>query len=317
LSGLIFGPSEEENRMQQPQNLQQAATAVPSLHPATEVGTVTLKVADLARSVKFYTQLIGLEVFQQDDHSAVLGAGNRAILLLEAVPGAARLARNVTGLYHAAILFPDRHSLAIKIAQLANINYEVGYGDHLVSEAFYLDDPDANGLELYRDRPRSEWKWVDGKVAMASDPIDFDSFFAEIKPNDPAMNDPKAPAGTKLGHMHLRVGNIPDAEKFYHGVLGFDIVAKMPSALFISAGGYHHHIGMNTWESANGKPPSVPMAGLREYTVVLPNQAELDRVVAQVEAAGVTIERDGDSALVLDPWQNRIKLVLPGSLQRK
>src|SRR6185436_8428519 len=130
--------------MQQPHELKQAT--VTSLHPATEVGTVTLKVADLARSLKFYTELIGLQVFEQDEHSAVLGTGNRPILLLEEVPGAARLARNVTGLYHAAILFPDRHSLAVKIAQLASINYPFGFSDHLVSEAFYLDDPDANDL---------------------------------------------------------------------------------------------------------------------------------------------------------------------------
>jgi catechol 2,3-dioxygenase len=300
------------NIMQQPQN--DTKTAVPSLAPATEVGTVTLKVADLARSLVFYTQLIGLEVFQQDDHSAVLGAGDRAILLLEEVPGATRLARNVTGLYHAAILFPDRHSLAVKIAQIRSTNYPFGFSDHLVSEAFYLDDPDANGLELYRDRPRSEWTWVNGEVQMALDPIDFDNFFAEIKPNDPALNSPAAPAGTKLGHMHLRVGNIAIAKRFYHDVLGFDITAHMPEALFISAGGYHHHIGMNTWESRGGQPTPEHSAGLREFTVVLPDQAERDRLIKQIEAAGVAVDQNG---VVLDPWQNRIRLTLPESLKRR
>ncbi|MEP6987066.1 MAG: VOC family protein, partial [Chloroflexota bacterium] len=224
--------------MQEIQN--QTQTHVPSLHQAVEVGTVTFKVANLARSLTFYTQVIGLQVFKQDDHSAVLGAGNRPILLLEEVPGATRLARNVTGLYHAAIVFPTRHSLAIKIQQLASINYPLGAGDHLVSEAFYLDDPDGNGLELYWDRPRSSWKWINGSVQMATDPVDIDSLFAEIKPNDPALKTPAAPAGTKLGHMHLRVGNISKARAFYHDVLGFDIVANMPTALFVSAGGYHH-----------------------------------------------------------------------------
>jgi len=288
------------------QNLNQTAT----IHPATDVGTVTLKVADLARSITFYTQLIGFEALQRGDHNAVLGAGTRPILLLKEVPGASRLARNVTGLYHAAILFPDRHSLAVKIAQIKNINYPFGYSDHLVSEAFYLDDPDANGLELYRDRPRSEWTWIDGQVQMALDPIDFDSFFAEIKDGDEAMNTPLAPVGTKLGHMHLRVGNIPDAERFYHEVLGFDIVALMPEALFVSAGGYHHHIGMNTWESKNGKLPIEPSAGLREFSLVLPDQAELDRLTNQIEVAGVAVERNGESAIVLDPWQNRIRLTI-------
>jgi catechol 2,3-dioxygenase len=301
----------------QQQNEKTTSTLAATIHPATDVGTLTLKVADLARSVTFYNQVIGLQVFQQDDQSAVLGAGSRPILLLEAVPGAARLARHVTGLYHAAILWPDRRSLAIKIAQLASINYPFGYSDHLVSEAFYLDDPDGNGLELYRDRPRSEWTWDNGNVKMASDPIDFDSFFAEIKEGDPALNDPAAPAGTKLGHMHLRVGNISDAEKFYHGVLGFDVVAQMPSALFISAGGYHHHIGMNIWESRNGKPAPEQMAGLREYTITQPDQAELDRLTGQIESAGVTVERGENSALVLDPWQNRIKFILQDQLTRK
>jgi len=303
--------------MQETSNLTPTKTAVPSLDPAVEVGTVTLKVADLARSVKFYTEVIGLEVFKKDDHSAVLGAGKRPIVLLDEVPGATRLARNVTGLYHAAILFPTRHSLAIKVQQLVKISYPFGYGDHLVSEAFYLDDPDANGLELYADRPRSSWKWINGQVQMASDPIDFKSLFAEVKDNDPALNYPAVPTGTKLGHMHLRVGNIPKALAFYHDVLGFDIVAEMPTALFLSAGGYHHHIGMNTWESEDGKPTPENSAGLREFSISLPDQAELDRLTQQIEAAGITVERSGDSALVLDPFQTRIKLVLASTLMRE
>lgn len=302
--------------MQETQNLTQSATHVPSLNSEVEVGTVTLKVANMERSLKFYTQLIGLELFKQDSNTAVLGAGNRPILLLEEVPGATRLARNVTGLYHAAILFPTRHSLSIKVQQLARINYPLGAGDHLVSEAFYLDDPDGNGLELYQDRPRSTWKWIGTQVQMATDPIDFDSLFAEIKPNDPALNNPAAPAGTKLGHMHLRVGNISKSRAFYHDVLGFDIVVQMPTALFLSAGGYHHHIGMNVWESNGGRPTPENSAGLREFSISLPDQTELDRLTNQIEAAGISVERNGDSALVLDPFQTRIKLVLASSLVR-
>ena len=293
-----------------------ATVTVPSLHPAVEVGTVTFKVANLARSLKFYTQVIGLEVFKQDEHSAVLGAGDRPILLLEEVPGATRLARNVTGLYHAAILFPTRHALAVKIRQLVSLSYPFGYGDHLVSEAFYLDDPDANGLELYWDRPRSTWKWINGQVQMASDPVDMESLFGELLPNDPALNNPAVPAGTKLGHMHLRIGNVGKARAFYQGVLGFDLVVQMPTALFLSAGGYHHHLGMNVWESNGGKPTPENSAGLREFSISLPDQAEFDRLVAQIEAAGIAVERAGESALVLDPFQTRIKLVLASSLVR-
>jgi len=298
------------------QQISKVNSAVPHLHPATEVGTVTLKVADLVRSLGFYTQLIGLEVLRQDARTATLGAGSRPILMLEEVQGAQHLARNVTGLYHAAILFPDRHSLAVKIMQLVKLGVELGSADHLVSEAFYLDDPDGNGLELYRDRPRSEWVWSQGQVTMATDPIDFNSFFAEVKASDPALRIVNAPAATKLGHMHLRVGNIAEAERFYHGVLGFDIVVKFSTAIFISAGGYHHHIGMNIWESRNGSPAPEQMAGLREYSIVFPDQAELDRVIGQIETAGIAVERGGASVSVLDPAQNRIKLVLQDSLTR-
>ncbi len=292
-------------------------TPVPGLHPAAEMGTVTLKVADLARSIDFYTRVIGLEVFQQADHAAVLGAGDCPILLLEEVTGAPRPARSATGLYHAAIVLPTRHALAVKVQQLASINYPFGYGDHLVSEAFYLDDPDGNGLELYWDRPRSQWKWNNGVVQMATDPIDFDSLFAEIPSGDPALKNPAMPAGTKLGHMHLRVGNIANARAFYHDVLGFDIVMQMPTALFISAGGYHHHIGMNVWESNGGKPAPEQSTGLREFSISLPDRTELDRLTQQIEAAAIPVEHLGDSALISDPWQNRIKLVLQQSLVRQ
>ncbi|MHB8628228.1 MAG: VOC family protein [Aggregatilineales bacterium] len=302
--------------MQPAQKLNLIETRTASLHPATDVGTVTLKVADLQRSLKFYTELIGLQPFPANEHAVVLGAGQRAILTLEAVPGADRQPVNTTGLYHAAILLPARHALAVKMAQIASVQYPFGYSDHLVSEAFYLSDPDGNGLELYRDRPRSEWHWDGQQVRMASDPIDFDSFFAEIKDNDEAIGNPAVPDGTKLGHMHLRVANIPLAEQFYQGVLGFDVTAKWPGALFLAAGGYHHHLGMNTWESRNGKPPVEPSVGLREFSISLPDMAELDRLTKQIEAAGVTIERSDDSAVLHDPWQNRIKLVLQGQLVR-
>lgn len=289
---------------------------VPALHPASEVGSVSLKVADLQRSVAFYTQTIGLWPLRQDEHSALLGAGSRPILRLEEVGGAQRQPVTTTGLYHAAILFPDRHSLAVKISQLAAIHYPLGYSDHLVSEAFYLSDPDGNGLELYRDRPRSQWKWAQSQVQMATDAIDFHDFFNEVQGEDPASASPTVPDGTKLGHMHLRVADIDEAEKFYHGVLGLDVTAQLPSALFLSAGGYHHHIGMNTWESRRGKPPVEPSAGLREFSLVLPDQAELDRLTRQIEGAGFHLaEREAASALVLDPCQNRIRLILAEHLR--
>jgi catechol 2,3-dioxygenase len=280
------------------------------LHPDTDVSSVTLKVADLARSLAFYNETIGLQTLVQEDGAAVLGAGSRPIVRLIEVKGAQPQPSNTTGLYHAAILFPDRRSLAIRIAQIAETRYPFGFSDHLVSEAFYLSDPDGNGLELYRDRPRSEWIWIKDQVKMALDPIDFESFFSEIRAGDEAIDDPSAPDGTRLGHMHLRIADLEAGRKFYHDVLGFDVTASMPGALFLSAGGYHHHLGMNIWESRGGQPPAEPSAGLSEFSIALPDQAELDRLVNRVEANGISVERGEGSALVLDPFQNRVRLVL-------
>ncbi len=296
--------------MQTYRELNQPAHLAIPIHPAANVGTVTLKVADLRRSLAFYTTVLGLISLQQDTRTAVLGAGKRPIVTLEEVPGAQPQPAHTTGLYHAAILFPDRSSLARKIAQLINLRISPGYADHRVSEAFYLSDPDGNGLELYRDRPRQEWTWEGTQVRMAADPINFDNFFAEIQGEDVSAASPAVPNGTRLGHMHLRVADIPKGEAFYHGVLGFDVTARWPGALFLSAGGYHHHLGLNSWQSRGGKPPVEPSAGLREFSITLPDRAELERLVRQIQSAGVSVEQGADSALVLDPFQNQVRFVL-------
>jgi catechol 2,3-dioxygenase len=280
------------------------------LHPAVDVGSVTLKVADLQRSVAFYRDVIGLQKLAEADSRAVMGAGERPIVALEYVPGARPQPPNTTGLYHAAILFPDRRSLAVKMAQIINQNFRFGQADHLVSEAFYLNDPDGNGLELYRDRPRSEWRWDEQAVRMAIDPIDMEDFFGEIKPGDSSLKDPAAPSGTKLGHVHLRVASIEKARDFYVELLGFDVTASMPGALFVSAGGYHHHLGLNVWQSRNGSPAPEDSAGLREFSLFLPDLAELEQLADRLASAGVPVERDGDSAVVYDPFRNRIRLVV-------
>lgn len=278
------------------------------LPAATDVGSFTLKVADLIRSVNFYTQGIGLKVLAQDGRIATLGAGARPIVTLAEVSGARPQPPNTTGLYHAAILFPDRQSLAVKVAQLAAAGVPLGQGDHLVSEAFYLSDPDGNGLELYRDRPRSEWGWDGGAVRMATDPVDVAGMFAEIRDRDAALSDPAAPDGTKLGHMHLRVADVDAAEKFYVHTLGFDVTARWHGALFVSAGGYHHHLGLNSWQSRNGPPAGAHHVGLREFSLVLPAE-EIARAAERVAAAGYTVEGDGNGTVLLDPFRNRIRLV--------
>ena len=283
------------------------ASPTATIHPNTEMGVITLKVADLDRSMAFYNEIIGMRTLTQDLQSATLGVAARPIVRVEAVANAQRQPRGTTGLYHAAILLPDRLSLAIKIAQLAAAKYPIeGYADHLVSEAFYLSDPDGNGLEIYRDRPRSEWPRINGNIQMASDPIDLDEFFSH-SPN-PVPGDMALPIGTTLGHVHLRVGNIASAQQFYQKVMGFDLITIMPSALFLSAGGYHHHLGMNIWESRNGQPAPASSVGLREFSIYVPDIAEQDRLTAQIEAAGVGVERTGDVVLVRDPFQNQIVL---------
>jgi catechol 2,3-dioxygenase len=175
-----------------------------------------------------------------------------------------------------------------------------------VSEAIYLDDPDGNGLEIYRDRPRSEWTWKDGHVMMAVDPLDIDAIVATVP-------DPNAPfagmaEGTRVGHVHLRVGALDQAEAFYHGLLGFDIVARVPGALFVSAGGYHHHIGLNTWQSRGAPRPPADAAGLREFVIVLPEAQARDQLAARLEGAAVPFERQGADLLADDPWGNRLRV---------
>jgi catechol 2,3-dioxygenase len=279
------------------------------IHPSARIGSASLKVADLSRSLDFYTKTIGLKIYSQDRIRTHLGTELGSILSLEELPAARRPSDHSTGLYHAAILFPDRRSLAIKISQLIDARIPFGQSDHLVSEAFYLSDPDGNGLELYRDRPKSEWVWQDEKVQMAIDPIDFNSFFSEIFPGEPALDNSIVPQDTRMGHIHLRVADIEIAQHFYHQILGFDVTASMPGALFLSAGGYHHHLAMNVWQSRRGLPPEEPAVGLREFSILLPDAAELERIGSRIEDEGISIQREGASIIVIDPFGIQVRLV--------
>lgn len=279
-----------------------------SIHPEARLDRVHLKVADLERALDFYQRQIGLELMDHKPGSASLGAGGTAFLHLDEIPTAQRPPPSATGLYHFAILFPDRRSLAIKIAQLVQQGFSVGQGDHWVSEAFYLSDPDGNGLELYRDRPRSQWKHTGGQVLMGTDPVDIEGFFAEIQAEDPAEMSFQAPAETRLGHIHLRVADLEASQHFYCDLLGMDLQARLPGALFVSAGGYHHHIGMNIWQSRSGRPPAEPSSGLREFGILLPAAEELMRLTGRFEAAGIPPEREMHSIVVHDPASIRVRL---------
>jgi catechol 2,3-dioxygenase len=273
------------------------------------MGTVRLTVSDLARSREFYEQAIGLSSVEQEDGSFAFGVRDeRPLIELRGERSAPPLDPRATGLFHLAILLPTRADLGFALARLANAGWPLdGASDHLVSEALYLSDPDGNGIEIYRDRPRDEWQRVNGQLAMSTLPLDLDSVIAEIG-NAPA-DQPQAPAGTTIGHVHLQVSDLREAEAFYSGVLGFDVMVRgYPGALFVSAGGYHHHLGLNTWHSLGAAPPAPGAVGLRDYEVLLPDEDELDRVLGRVNAAGIAVEQQAAGTLIRDPSGNGVLL---------
>jgi catechol 2,3-dioxygenase len=265
-------------------------------------------VASLERSLAFYTDAMGFQLLQRSGGEAVLGAGGTPLLLLHEQPDALPwLVDEMTGLYHYAILVPTRADLGRWLRHFISLGYPPpGQGDHIVSEALYLRDPDGHGIEVYRDRPRAGWHWRDGHVVMGTGPVDVRGLFAEAAAEGSPWSG--LPAGTVLGHVHLQVGDIGEAKRFYHDILGFDVVASMPTALFVSAGGYHHHLGLNTWHSKGAAPAPADTASLRFYSIALPSDAARAAVVERVKAAGIRVQEDGSATVVQDPWHNTIVL---------
>jgi catechol 2,3-dioxygenase len=272
------------------------------------MGTVALTVRDLERSRRFYEQALGLRSTEQDDGTISFGvAGQAPLVELHGDSSAPALNRRATGLYHLAILVPSRSELAFALARLAENRWPLdGASDHLVSEALYLSDPDGNGIEIYRDRSREQWARVGDKLAMDTLPLDLQNLLGELA--DAPGLEPLAPSGTTIGHVHLQVSDLQEAEGFYSSVLGFDVtVHGYPGALFVSAGGYHHHLGLNTWHSLGADPPPDGAVGLRSFEIKLPDAGALDRVLQRVRAAGIDVE-DGERPLVRDPSGNAIRL---------
>jgi catechol 2,3-dioxygenase len=293
-----------------PEELEAAgAPARALLAPSTTVGAVHLTVADLDRSIEYYVRAVGLDVLDRDGGSVALGSGGRELLGLVEEPRA-QPARGRTGLYHFALLVPARVDLARWLAHAARDRVALaGLSDHFVSEALYLSDPDEHGIEIYWDRPRELWE---GQVGdrMTTLPLDVDSLLGELR--DP-RSEPfdRLPSGTIMGHVHLKVARIPETIAFYHDVLGFALMAQLgPYAAFLSAGGYHHRVGANTWESAGATPAPPGSATLRHATIVLTDEGERDRVLERLEATGQSAQPDTTGLMIRDPSGNRMALAV-------
>jgi catechol 2,3-dioxygenase len=285
-----------------------------AIAPETRMGPVELSVADLERSLDYWQRTVGLRLLERENGTASLGTDAELVSLTEE-PGA-QPDLGHTGLFHVALLVPDRPSLARWLAHAAREGVQLtGLSDHAVSEAIYIRDPDHHGIEIYADRPRALWEGEVGRL-MTTLPIDVDDLLGEL--DDPAAEPFEGlPEGTGVGHVHLRVADIPAAVDFYNRVLGFDVMAQAgPAAAFLSAGGYHHHVGANTWESRGASPAPPGFATLRHATIVVPDAAELDRVAGRVADEGQEPEPhsargSGGGVLVRDPSQNTLLLTAP------
>jgi catechol 2,3-dioxygenase len=276
--------------------------------PETAIGEVQLIVANLDGSVDFYQNKLGFQLLSREGSQAIFGVGGKRLITLNELPGA-RAVEGTTGLYHFAILLPNRRSLARLLYHLAESEVQIpGAADHGVSEALYLQDPDGNGIELYRDRRRNEWPVDDiGRLQMGTEELDIDDLVWELKNGLDSWQG--LPDGTTVGHVHLQVSNLASAELFYTHVLGFQLMQRYGSgAIFVSAGGYHHHIGMNIWAGEGAPPPPPDAAGLRWFELLLPGQESLDALVEKLREAEVAVEPQEGGLLVRDPSQNGILL---------
>jgi catechol 2,3-dioxygenase len=266
----------------------------------TALGVTELVVRDLDAVLPYYRDVIGLEVLEQNADSALLGR-EIPLLSLRATDDPAPSPAD-PGLYHTAFLYADEATLAevlAGIAQRAPQSYQ-GSADHRVSLAFYFSDPEGNGVELYVDRPREDWEWTDRRVRMGSEQLDANAFIEEHLGGE-------ASGRADIGHMHLKVADLGQARGFYEGTLGFDVVAEADGALFYSAGGYHHHVATNTWQTS-GASPRTTTAGLGYLTITVPDAAAVDAVAARLDAASVDYETTEGTVITRDPWGNTVRI---------
>jgi len=288
-----------------------------SIHPKTMMGHISLTVANLDNQIEFYQKAMAFKLHWREGDKAGLGSGGADLLLLTQEMDRKKY-RGVTGLYHVAYLFPNRRELAIAVARLFAIKYPNSPTDHIMTKTTYLDDLEGNGIELYAESPEDgtftmkdgkfETRRADGSWSDGREPLDVEALFTHIKEDD--RLDQSAPPELKIGHVHLHVRDVDEAVDFYHGIIGFDVmgVAKAFQAAFVSAGGYHHHLGLNTWQGRGAPPPPPDALGLRYFTIDLPNQKAYDEVVARVDAAGIPSNQTEAGLLLHDPSQNGVVL---------
>lgn len=268
------------------------------------MGAVTLRVENLDRMISYYRDGVGLDLISQASGSAILGRGSNPSIILEHSPELKHASDNQAGLFHTAFLFDTKAQLAYAVASVA-AKYPgsfTGSADHLVSEAFYFDDPENNGVELYWDRARSDWSWKHGEVEMGTFGLDPNLFLQANLPET------VADTASNIGHVHLSVGSIEQAKDFYVNKLGFEVTMNWgDTALFVSAGGYHHHMAMNIWRS-RGAGMRQPTLGLRDVSIILPNTDDLGALVERLEHSKVDLRNDGKTIHLDDPWGNQVSL---------
>ena len=284
-----------------------------SIAARTGMGAVDIAVTDGDRALRFYRDYVGLTPLPSGGASISMGAGGRELVVLH--PGAERpVVPHTSGLYHLALLVPDRRELARVIGRLASLRWEQYPTDHVMTKANYLWDPDGNGIEVYTESPEDGTMGMvngtfgawdkDGRPRSGRDPIDLEELFGHLGDGD--RLDAAMPDATKMGHVHLQVADVDDALRFYHDLVGFDVMSHVPGVGFISAGGYHHHLGLNEWAGHGARPAPAGAAGLRRFTVELPTKRDLDDVIGRLERGEVAVIEEADGYTAVDPSQNRV-----------
>ena len=284
-----------------------------SIAPATGVGAVHLAVSDGEQALAFYRDVLGLALLSRTGEEIRLGAGGRELVVL--TPGASRqVLDRTTGLYHLALLVPDRREIARVAGRLMSLRYPNSPTDHVMTKANYLWDPDGNGIEIYTESPEdgtmgfANGTFVaydkEGNPRSGRDPIDLDELLSHLHEED-KLDEPM-PAGTRMGHVHLHVADVGAALRFYHNLVGFDVMGHVPGTGFVSAGGYHHHLGLNEWAGRGARQAPPGHAGLRRFTVELPTRRDLDDVTSRLEHGDVRVVEEGDGFAAVDPSANRV-----------